>query len=384
MVARRELQQDELIVGQEAPLPRRRSAAPNTGQAPAGSSTSSGDASSAAPVTPSTGTTAASSGHSNADVTDRANVGSRTAVNTPGHSSAPAGGDAKAADAWTVRRVLEWTIGHLQKHGSDSPRLDAEILLAHARQCKRIQLYTDYDQVLSEPVRAAMRALVQRRAQHEPVAYLVGHREFFSLEMQVNSAVLIPRPDSETLVVEALALLAGVASPRVLDLCTGSGCLAIAVAKNQPLAHVTATDVSSEALAVAAKNVERHQLADRVQLLPGNLWQAIPEGAPPFDVIVSNPPYITSAELGTLQADVARYEPRLALDGGSDGLDFLQPILLGAPARLRPHGGLLVEFSPEQAERLVAIAEATGQYDQVTVLKDLSGAARVLKCRRAD
>ena len=170
-----------------------------------------------------------------------------------------------ADDPWTVRRVLEWTTSHLKKHGSDTPRLDAEILLAFARGCQRIQLYTQFDEPLSDAVRAQMRELVQRRSKAEPVAYLVGQREFFSLGFRVTRDVLIPRPDTETLVMEVLDGTKGLESPTILDLCTGSGCVAISVAKNCKTAHVTAIDISPLAIAIARENADRHQVADRVE-----------------------------------------------------------------------------------------------------------------------
>ena len=177
------------------------------------------------------------------------------------------------ADTWTIRRVLEWTTGYLSEHGSESPRLEAEILLAYAKQCPRIQLYTHFDDELSDEVRGRMRALVKRRADLEPVAYLVGHREFFSLDFEVNRDVLIPRPETELLVMEALeALKAAEVSGRVLDIGTGSGCIAIAIAHRAPTAAVTAVDISESALVVARRNAERHHVADRVSFLQGDLF----------------------------------------------------------------------------------------------------------------
>ncbi len=310
---------------------------------------------------------------------------------------------AAAADAWTVRRVLEWTTQHLQKHGSETPRLDAEILLAQSRGCPRIALYTQFDDILSDSVRARMRELVQRRAQNEPVAYLVGHREFFSLDFLVNKHVLIPRPDTETLVTSALDALKArfalsprprrggegqgeiaiakeivnpPAGPRVLDLCTGSGCVAIAIAKNFPTARVTATDLSAEALEVASQNVARHAVTDRVQLVRGDLFAAVP-GDAEFDVIVSNPPYIATAELATLAADVRNFEPQGALDGGPDGLDFVRRIVAEAGPHLVSGGSLLIEISPEQGDAVEHLLHTAGPFLEVRLIKDLAGKTRV-------
>jgi release factor glutamine methyltransferase len=314
---------------------------------------------------------------------------------------------AAAADVWTVRRVLEWTTQHLKKHGSDTPRLDAEILLAHARGCPRIALYTQFDEPLSDPVRTRMRELVQRRAQAEPVAYLVGHREFFSLDFDVTRDVLIPRPDTETLVLAVLDAIKSsssprphlggegqgeggsapndsnaVSSPRILDLCTGSGCVAIAVAKNCPAARVTATDVSAAAIHVATENAAKLQVADRVRLAAGDLFAAVgPDDR--FDIIAANPPYVTTSELESLAQDIRKYEPRSALDGGPDGLDVIRRIIREAPDRLVPGGQIFIEISPEQGAAVEAFYQEVGRYADVRLLKDLAGRLRVAAARLA-
>ena len=300
-------------------------------------------------------------------------------------------------DAWTVRRVLEWTTGHLKKHGSDTARLDAEILLAHARGCQRIQLYTAYDEPLADAVRATMRDLVQRRAQAEPVAYLVGHREFFSLDFHVTRDVLIPRPDTETLVIEIIEgmkmLAVGRSSTgenacavRVLDLCTGSGCVAIAVAKNRQSTkceiEIVATDISPAALTIARENATKHQVDDRIEFLEGDLFSAlVPDWK--FDIIAGNPPYIPTAEIDTLDAEVAKHEPRLALDGGLSGLDVFDRLIAAAPQYAAPGALFLMEMSPEQAEPLQQRLLAHGGYTEVSVRKDLAGRPRVIRARLA-
>ena len=285
-----------------------------------------------------------------------------------------------ADEPWTVRRVLEWTTGHLKKHGSDTPRLDAEILLAHARGCQRIQLYTQFDEPLTDSVRGIMRELVQRRTKAEPVAYLVGVREFFSLGFRVTRDVLIPRPDTETLVMEVLDGIKGITTPKVLDLCTGSGCIAIAVAKNAKTAMVTATDISPAAMEIARENVDRHHVSSQVNLIESDLFAGIPLESK-YDVIASNPPYIPSAEIDQLDAEVARHEPRLALDGGADGLTILKRIIDAAPAFAASNALLLLEFTPEQAESLRAIVTNHGGYDEIVIRKDLAHRPRVLKAR---
>lgn len=286
-----------------------------------------------------------------------------------------------AGDVWTVRRILEWTIPHLKSHGSESPRLDAEILLAHARGCPRIQLYTNYDEPLTDTQRSTMRDLVKRRAVAEPVAYLVGHREFFSLEFRVTKDVLIPRPDTETLVVDAIEALKQQPAPRVLDVGTGSGCIAIALAVNCPNAVVTAIDLSPAALDIARANANKHKIGDRIRWLCGDLFAPLATGEQ-FDLIVSNPPYIASAEIETLSADVRLHEPRSALDGGSDGLDVIRRLIVDAPPHLAPQGKLLIEISGEQAASVTQLLTANGHYDDIDVLKDLAKQPRVVRATR--
>ncbi len=286
-----------------------------------------------------------------------------------------------AGDAWTVKRILDWTIPHLKSHGSESPRLDAEILLAHARGCPRIQLYTNYDQPLTDEQRAVMRDLVKRRAAAEPVAYLVGHREFFSLNFRVTKDVLVPRPDTETLIVDALEGLNPLAQPRVLDIGTGSGCIAIALAVRCPQAIVTAVDLSEPALSIARENADKHSVSERIQFLCGDLFAPLVD-TEPFDLIASNPPYIASAEIETLAPDVRLHEPRSALDGGPDGLDIIRRLIADAPRYLLPQGKLLIEISGEQADAVTQLLAANGSYDDVAVLKDLAKQPRVVRAVR--
>lgn len=286
-----------------------------------------------------------------------------------------------SADPWTVRRVLEWTIGYLAEHGSESPRLEAEILLAHSRGCPRIQLYTQFDDILPDDVRAKMRSLVLRRAKLEPVAYLVGHREFFSLDFEVTPDVFIPRPETETLVMEALAVTKQVPNARVLELCTGSGCIPISIAVNAPQTEVTAVEQSEAALAVARRNAERHQVARRVRFLQGDLFAPL-EPASLFDVIVTNPPYVATDDTEHLEPGVRLHEPHAALFAGPDGLEVIRRIIRVAPQHLIPGGTLLMEFSPEQSQAVAGLLEATGQYSEITVLPDLSQQARAVRARR--
>jgi release factor glutamine methyltransferase len=288
-----------------------------------------------------------------------------------------------AGDVWTVRRILEWTVPHLKSHGSESPRLDAEILLAHARGCSRILLYTNYDEPLTDAQRAVMRELVQRRAAAEPVAYLVGHREFFGLDFRVSRDVLIPRPDTETLVVAALEFLATRSESRVLDVGTGTGCIAISLAVNAPNAHLTATDQSAAALQVARENAARHQVDERIHFVAGDLFAPL-AASEPFDLIVSNPPYISSSEIDTLAPEVRLHEPRAALDGGPDGLAIIRRLIADAPAFLRPAGRLLIEISGEQAESVTQLLAGNGSFEDVRVVHDLARQPRVVQAVRKE
>ena len=286
------------------------------------------------------------------------------------------------AEEWTVRRVLEWTIGHLKKHGSDTARLDAEVLLAYARGCSRIQLYTAYDEILPEAARQKMRDLVKRRVNAEPVAYLVGTKEFYSLAFEVTRDVLIPRPDTELLVMETLRLVKEIQTPSILELGVGSGCISTAIAVNHKSARVVGVELHPPTLQVAQRNLERHKVSERVELRLGDLFGPLKQGEQ-FDVLVSNPPYVPTAEIETLAPNVKNHEPHRALDGGPEGLDFIRRIVTEAPIFIKPGGWVLIEFSPEQADAVLALfTQAGSAYDQTAIVNDLSQQPRMLRARR--
>jgi release factor glutamine methyltransferase len=264
--------------------------------------------------------------------------------------------------------VLGWTTEHFTKQDVDAPRLTAEILLAHSLQLDRVKLYTDLDRPLSKEELAAYRALIQRRMTGEPTQYLVGFKEFYGRRFLVDSRVLIPRPETELLVEGVLKLLPKDEPRRVLDLCTGSGCIAVTLACERPLASVWATDISKDAAAVARDNAERLGAGGRVTVLEGDLWQAT--GDARFDAIVSNPPYVKSGELRTLQREVQR-EPQGALDGGADGLDIVRRIADGAHTHLKPGGALALEIGDGQGNAVNDILTRAG-YRDVRVEKDLA------------
>jgi release factor glutamine methyltransferase len=348
-------------------------------------------------------------------------------------------------EVWSVRRLLDWTRDFFERKGVDDPKFSAESLLAHALGCTRLQLFLRHAEVPDEGVRAAFRELVRRRGEHEPPAYLTGTAPFLNFEFAVDRSVLIPRPETEMLVEQVVAHArpyrhkplapdapapppagapaaepadapraegfgsgtyappqettaaepapVAAASPsatpeprrpiRVLDLCTGSGCVAVSIAKLLPEARVTATDLSEAALAVARRNAERLGVADRVGFLAGDLFAALPPGTEPFDYLTANPPYVAGRDADTLDRTVRDFEPAVALFGGDDGLSLIRRILGGAAAVLRPGGRLFMELGWDQADAVRSLAEAAPGLAEVSLLPDFQGILRVLKCRAA-
>ena len=281
--------------------------------------------------------------------------------------------------SWTILEVLQWTTARFQERGMGSPRLDAELLAAHAFGLSRVQLYTQFDRPLLPPELAALRELVKRRQAGEPVAYLTGRKEFWSLDLAVDKRVLIPRPDTETTVEEALERLkerTAEEPPRLADVGTGSGAIALALAKNHPQALVFACDVSPDALAVARANAERLGLA--VTFLEGNLAEPL-RALGRFDLIVANLPYVRAGDIPGLAPEV-RSEPWLALDGGEDGLHLVRTLVAMAPEVLAPGGALVLEIGEGQAAATAELCRAAGLND-VRVRADLGGIDRVVSGR---
>jgi release factor glutamine methyltransferase len=288
---------------------------------------------------------------------------------------------------WTVRRLLEWTSSFFTRKEVDSPRLSAELLLSHVLSSPRIKLYTDYERPLGEKELADYRALVQRASEHEPIAYLTGRAHFFNLEFEVTKDVLIPRPDTETLVENVLQLsrnMTGFEAPRVLDLCTGSGCIAVAIAQHLKNAVVIATDISAGAVDVAKRNVAKHNLDGRVTVVQGDLFDALRDlpDAQPFQLIVSNPPYIPTGELERLDRNVRDFEPRVALDGGIDGLIVHRRIIEGAPARMTCGGRLYLEIQFDQGSVVKEFVSQREEFEDVRIIKDYGGNERLVTARR--
>lgn len=293
----------------------------------------------------------------------------------------------RAVERWTVRRILEWTTAFFTRKSVDAPRLSAELLLSHVLSQPRIRLYTDYERPLSEAELTAYRDLVKRAGEQEPIAYLTGKAYFFSLEFDVTRDVLIPRPDTETLVENVLQtarMETGKESPRVLDLCTGSGCIACAIAKQLKTAEVLAVDISPAAVAVARRNADKLGLADRVIIEQGDLYEPLSRVVDPrpFDLIVANPPYIASNDIPNLDRSVRDYEPVSALDGGPDGFDLHRRILDQADDRLVPGGRIYLEIAYDQGERALAMMSGYDALEGAIILKDYGGNDRVVTAKR--
>jgi len=309
---------------------------------------------------------------------------------------------------WTLGKLIEWTRGFFEKKGLPQPRLEAEILLAHVLGIERIDLYMRYDQPVGEAERAAYRDLVRRRAGHEPTRYLTGGCEFMSLALKVTPACLIPRPETELLVEEVLRL-AGGRSPRrpamaapaagaaaadgraaappaplsAIDLCTGCGCVAISLAAYLPNGHITATDLSPEALAVARTNAEAHGVAGRLTLLEGDLYEPLDAAdVQPADFLAANPPYVAEAEWESLAPEIRLHEPRAALVAGPAGTEIIERILKGAPAYLKPGGALLVEIGDKQGAAVAQKAADVRGLADVRIVKDYAGLDRILMARK--
>lgn len=282
-------------------------------------------------------------------------------------------------DAWTVRKVLGWTTQHFEKNEIDAPRLTAEILLAHTLKSSRVRLYTDLDRPLEKTELAGYRGLISKRLEGQPTAYLTGSREFYGRPFAVDARVLVPRPETEHLVEAALRWLPKDGPSRVLDLCTGSGCVAVSIAMERPQASVWAVDLSPDAAQVARTNAETLGAGSRVTVLEGDLYAPVPAGVR-FDVVTANPPYIARGELAGLQKEV-RQEPALALDGGPDGLDVVRRVIDGAGERLKPGGWLALEIGDDQGEGVMGLMARAG-YLEVRLERDLARLDRLVCGRK--
>jgi len=288
--------------------------------------------------------------------------------------------DDQSGQTWTTRRLLTWTSQYFARHGVDSHRLAAEMLLAHVLGVPRLQLYTEPERPASELERVALRELVERAARHEPVDYLTGQSPFFSLMLHVTPAVLIPRPSTETLVehvIQHARRTPEFASPLVIELGTGSGAMAIALAKHVPGCRVIATDISADALEVARNNAQQHGVADQIEFHHGDLFEPLPADLH-AQYVMSNPPYISDDEWQQVAPNVKNYEPHRALLGGADGLKFIRPILAGARRFLDKPGQLVLEIAASQKTQVLQLAGLDPGLANAHVLTDHESLPRVL------
>jgi release factor glutamine methyltransferase len=287
-------------------------------------------------------------------------------------------------EAWTVSRLLAWTREHLERCEVESPRLCAEILLAHAMGCERIKLFTQFESAPERNVLERFRELVRQAAAGRPIAYLTGTKEFFSLTFEVTPDVLIPRPETEVLVERAIHLVRESAGSvqSLVDLGTGSGCIAISLAKHLPEAVISASDVSEAALQVARRNANRHGVAERIDFRVGDLFTPWP-ASERFDAILCNPPYVATSESDALPATVRDFEPHAALFAGADGLSVMRRLIGEAPGRLRAGGHLLLEVAYNQASAVRGLLDESG-WHAIVAYRDILDHERVVHARRLE
>jgi len=288
---------------------------------------------------------------------------------------------------WTIKNLLDVTTEYLINKNIDSPRLSADLLLAYQLKVSRVKLYLDFDQPLQEPDLNGYRELIKRRINREPIQYIVGVQEFWSMEFNVTPQVLIPRPESEILVEQVISLFktemsSRVKHPMVLDLGTGSGILAVSIAKEIENVSVWASDISQDALDIAQANAKKNHLEDRMTFVQGDLWEPFEGQALLFDIIVSNPPYIASEDFDSLAPEVRDYEPRLALDGLKGGMYYLEKILLEGASYLQPGGWLLLEMDPKQMPAAFRIIEKNNHFEKRYCIKDYGHRDRVLVAQK--
>jgi release factor glutamine methyltransferase len=277
---------------------------------------------------------------------------------------------------WTISEILDWATDFFRKQKMEWPHLEAEILLAHTLNVRRIELYINYKKVLEEEELTRFKEMIQRRSRREPLAYITGVQPFMSIDFFVNPSVLIPRPETEKLVEIAIDIIKLSRSRRIVDIGTGNGAIALSLAKYYPNIQVIGIDASPAAIAIAQKNAEHHNLSQRAQFIAGDMFKPLKEKV---DIIVSNPPYIPTKEIQKLDTSVKEWEPREALDGGKDGLKYIRELINTAPNYLPPRGHLLIEIGFDQGPQTKSLAENMGRYKEVKILKDINGNDRLLK-----
>jgi len=284
----------------------------------------------------------------------------------------------------SILETLNWATDYLKEHRIDNPRLDAELLLARSMGLSREELFLRLRGRVMEEERKTLEGLVWRRASGEPLQYMLGHQEFWSIDLEVDPRVLIPRPETEHLVEEALSILVKISSqniPSVLELGTGSGAIAISLAKEVRNIFIVATDLSGDALVVAKKNANRTGVSGKIRFVKGDLLGPFRAGGA-FDLILSNPPYLSDSEIRDLSREAKDHEPVIALSGGEDGLAFYRTLVSQVPSYLKKEGWLLLEVGIHQAGRVSDMIEARGYFQKPARIKDLSGIERVIKARR--
>jgi len=283
-------------------------------------------------------------------------------------------------ESWTIQKLLSWVTEYFTGKSIDSPRLSAEWLLCYALGIKRIELYTQFNKVVGQEQLLQLHELVKRAGTHEPIAYLTGKKEFYSLEFEITKDCLIPRPETEILVERAIEFLRTRNGEQfVCDLCTGSGCVAVAIARNFANCRIVATDISDTALAIAEKNVAKHGLMNRIKLLQGDLFEPVIAGLGPakFDLIVCNPPYVSEPDYEKLAPNVKNFEPKSALTAGQDGLDIIKKIIADASRHLKPTGTLMLEIGNEQGNAVRELLNTARYFGAVKIEKDYSNLDRL-------
>lgn len=289
---------------------------------------------------------------------------------------------------WIIKDLLKVSTDYLKERGLEDPKLSAEVLLAHQLKVDRIRLYLDFEKPLTQDEIAGYRSLIRRRADREPLQYIRGSQEFWSADFLVRPGVLIPRPESELLVEQALEIvrdgkLSGGSAPCILDLGTGSGALVISLGLEIQEASLWASDISDEALEVARENGRKHGLEQRIEFMRGDLFEPAKERGLSFDIVLSNPPYITSGGMESLMPEVS-HEPRVALDGGPNGMDHIEKIIREGADCLRPDGWLMIEMDPEQVNSALNLIHETGRYAKPKAVRDYSRRYRVVVVKRND
>ncbi len=288
-------------------------------------------------------------------------------------------------ESWTVLKLLQWTTDYFQRNNVPEPRSSAEVLLAHVLAEDRLFLYLNYDRPMETNELAAYRACIKRRLGGEPNQYITGLQEFWSLPLRLSPDVLIPRPETEVLV-EAVLEFLDKADPNVdiLDLGTGSGAIAIALARELPAARIVATDLSMAALQLAQENAKLHHVDERILFIRGDMFAAIPGASQKFKVVVTNPPYISHAEISELPREIRDFEPHHALEGGPDGLAAIRHIIAEAPTVLCQAGALFMEMGADQTESVSALVIDSQRYENYRIIKDYSSLDRVLMAIKAE